>query len=184
MSWTEERVTIAVGLWTDGFSSSQIARRLGGVSRNAVIGKLYRMGLSRRNGPSRPATMTFKPRAAPKIKAAPDGATPRSKKRVGIAGNGTVFECAPDAPLPPPTPVEVVGDPRRIADDDFGGCRWPINDPGIGRMDQTLFCCAAREGGETYCKAHRKLAYTTAGNPTGSKTAKVNDLIRSLRRYA
>lgn len=46
MSWTEERITILQQLWSDGLSASQIATKLGGVTRNAVIGKVHRLGLS------------------------------------------------------------------------------------------------------------------------------------------
>ncbi|RMH48508.1 MAG: GcrA cell cycle regulator, partial [Alphaproteobacteria bacterium] len=49
MSWTEERVELLKTMWTEGKSASQIAKALGGVTRNAVIGKVHRLGLSNRN---------------------------------------------------------------------------------------------------------------------------------------
>src|SRR5436190_3362737 len=48
MSWTDERVELLKKLWTDGLSASQIAAELGGITRNAVIGKVHRLGLSGR----------------------------------------------------------------------------------------------------------------------------------------
>ena len=48
MSWTDERVEILKKLWGEGQSASQIAKELGGVTRNAVIGKVHRLGLSNR----------------------------------------------------------------------------------------------------------------------------------------
>ena len=54
MSWTDERVTVLKKLWAEGHSASQIAKQLGGVTRNAVIGKVHRLGLSGRATPSRP----------------------------------------------------------------------------------------------------------------------------------
>ena len=54
MSWTEERVEKLKTLWAEGHSASQIANQLGGVTRNAVIGKVHRLGLSGRATPSRP----------------------------------------------------------------------------------------------------------------------------------
>ncbi len=48
MAWTEDRVKILATMWLDGKSASEIARHLGGVTRNAVIGKVHRMGLSNR----------------------------------------------------------------------------------------------------------------------------------------
>ncbi len=51
MAWTEERVARLRDLWITGFSASQVAERLGGVTRNAVIGKVHRLGLSGRPSP-------------------------------------------------------------------------------------------------------------------------------------
>ena len=51
--WTDERVDQLKSLWTEGLSASQIARALGGVTRNAVIGKVHRLGLAGRAAPSR-----------------------------------------------------------------------------------------------------------------------------------
>ena len=48
MSWTDERVETLKRMWTEGQSASQIAKELGGVTRNAVIGKVHRLGLSNR----------------------------------------------------------------------------------------------------------------------------------------
>ena len=50
MSWSDERVELLKRLWGEGQSASQIAKELGGVTRNAVIGKVHRLGLSNRNG--------------------------------------------------------------------------------------------------------------------------------------
>lgn len=54
MSWSEERVEILKKLWLDGLSASQIAKQLGDVTRNAVIGKVHRLGLAGRASPSHP----------------------------------------------------------------------------------------------------------------------------------
>ena len=64
--WTEDRVGALKKLWLEGQSASQIAKQLGGgVTRNAVIGKVHRLGLSGRATPSQPARTTFKaPRPA------------------------------------------------------------------------------------------------------------------------
>ena len=53
MSWTDDRVDLLKKLWSEGLSASQIAGRLGGVTRNAVIGKVHRLGLSGRATTSR-----------------------------------------------------------------------------------------------------------------------------------
>lgn len=73
MSWTDERVETLKRMWIEGQSASQIAKELGGVTRNAVIGKVHRLGLSNRNtGPTSegedngaPAVAAPEPAAAP-----------------------------------------------------------------------------------------------------------------------
>lgn len=66
MFWTEERVTALQQLWAQGLSASQIAERLGSVTRNAVIGKAHRLGLASRpspiklEGPPRPRVGKYK----------------------------------------------------------------------------------------------------------------------------
>jgi GcrA cell cycle regulator len=50
MAWNDERVDLLKKMWSEGQSASQIAKELGGVTRNAVIGKVHRLGLSNRNG--------------------------------------------------------------------------------------------------------------------------------------
>src|SRR5436853_2536078 len=63
MSWTDERVELLKKLWSDGLSASQIAGELGGITRNAVIGKVHRLGLSgRAKSPSSSAPRVRKPR--------------------------------------------------------------------------------------------------------------------------
>ncbi len=92
MSWTDERVETLKTMWNDGKSASQIAKELGGVTRNAVIGKVHRLGLSNRAQPAKaaakdasaakPATATAKPKpAAAKAPAAekPQPAAARAK---------------------------------------------------------------------------------------------------------
>ena len=75
MSWTDERVELLKKMWNEGHSASQIAKELGGVTRNAVIGKVHRLGLSNRNGPETDATADAKPKAAAEPpKAAPEPA--------------------------------------------------------------------------------------------------------------
>ena len=78
MSWTEERIERLKAMWTKGATASQIAEELGGVSRNAVIGKAHRLGLESRPSPVKageekekkakpaPAPRAAKPAAAPK----------------------------------------------------------------------------------------------------------------------
>ena len=64
MSWTDERVETLKKMWGEGQSASQIAKELGSVTRNAVIGKVHRLGLSNRAGGT-PAKPAAKEKAAP-----------------------------------------------------------------------------------------------------------------------
>jgi GcrA cell cycle regulator len=72
MTWTDERVETLKTMWTDGKSASQIAKELGGVTRNAVIGKVHRLGLSNRNGPGdRPEDIELGPEAVEELPPSP-----------------------------------------------------------------------------------------------------------------
>ena len=73
MSWTDERVEILKKMWGEGQSASQIAKELGGVTRNAVIGKVHRLGLSNRagSGGTAKAEPKAKPAAKPEAKPKP-----------------------------------------------------------------------------------------------------------------
>ncbi|NCO20805.1 MAG: GcrA cell cycle regulator [Rhodobacterales bacterium] len=94
MSWTDERVELLKKMWGEGQSASQIAKELGGVTRNAVIGKVHRLGLSNRTaiptaaGKPEPAVAAAPP-APPEIAVAPDA--PQAKPDV---------VAAPPAPKP------------------------------------------------------------------------------------
>jgi GcrA cell cycle regulator len=65
MSWTEERIERLKSMWTEGATASQIAEDLGGVSRNAVIGKAHRLGLESRPSPVKPGEEKEKKAKAP-----------------------------------------------------------------------------------------------------------------------
>ncbi|MDF3606887.1 GcrA family cell cycle regulator [Paracoccus sp. DMF-8] len=94
MSWTDERVETLKRMWSEGQSASQIAKELGGVTRNAVIGKVHRLGLSNRNDET-PAPAAAQPAAAPAP--APEPAATAAPKPA---------PAAKPAPEPQPRPVE------------------------------------------------------------------------------
>src|SRR5689334_25151170 len=83
MSWTEERIERLKKMWHDGATASQIADELGGVSRNAVIGKAHRLGLEQRPSPVKPGEEKEAKKApaapAPATAAAPAKATPKAE---------------------------------------------------------------------------------------------------------
>ena len=79
MSWTEERIDRLKAMWTKGATASQIAEELGGVSRNAVIGKAHRLGLESRPSPVKPGEEKEK-KAAAKAAPAPKAAKPAAPR--------------------------------------------------------------------------------------------------------
>ncbi len=105
MSWTEERVEILKKLWAEGKSASQIAKELGGVTRNAVIGKIHRLGLSNRDGGKggargKAAKVETAPKTAAPAEAAPGEpapARPAATTDTGAA-EAPATEAAPAAP--------------------------------------------------------------------------------------
>ena len=78
MNWTDERVELLKKLWADGLSASQIASQLGGVTRNAVIGKVHRLNLS---GRAKPASNAARPRKARPATPAPPVIAPADGRR-------------------------------------------------------------------------------------------------------
>jgi GcrA cell cycle regulator len=82
MSWTEERIERLKKMWHDGATASEIADKLGGVSRNAVIGKAHRLGLEARPSPVKPGEEGAAPAAKParKAEAAPAPKAPAAEK--------------------------------------------------------------------------------------------------------
>lgn len=83
MSWTDERVETLKKMWGEGQSASQIAKELGGVTRNAVIGKVHRLGLSNRAGSGGSSATKAAPKEKPAAKAAAAPKAPPKPKATG-----------------------------------------------------------------------------------------------------
>ncbi len=104
MSWTDERVETLKRMWAEGQSASQIAKELGGVTRNAVIGKVHRLGLSNRNedeaAAPAPAEAKPDPKPAPQPAAAAPAAEPKPAPEVAkpAAAPAAEAEAAPAVP--------------------------------------------------------------------------------------
>jgi GcrA cell cycle regulator len=99
MSWTEERIERLKKMWHDGATASQIADELGGVSRNAVIGKAHRLGLEQRPSPVKPGEEKEVRKPAPAA-AAPPRTAPKAEAPVRAAPYAT----QPHAPAATATP--------------------------------------------------------------------------------
>ena len=103
MSWTEERIEHLKKMWHDGATASQIADELGGVSRNAVIGKAHRLGLEQRPSPVKPGEEKDVKKAAPSA-AAPKPAAQRSEPAKPAAAPAAAAPAAPHANPPRSAP--------------------------------------------------------------------------------
>ncbi len=104
MSWTEERIERLKKMWHDGATASQIADELGGVSRNAVIGKAHRLGLEQRPSPVKPGEEkeAKKPAASAHAAPAPKAAAPKAEttKAATPAASSAATTQAPQAAAP------------------------------------------------------------------------------------
>src|SRR4051794_37993232 len=125
MSWTDERVEMLKKLWAEGLSASQIAAELGGITRNAVIGKVHRLGLSgRAKSPSSAAPRPRKARAHPHM---------LRVSRPAMRGNTALahaFEYEVEAEPELVDNVIPLGQRRTLLELTEATCRWPIGDPG------------------------------------------------------
>ncbi|MEG1451296.1 cell cycle sigma 70 cofactor GcrA [Brevundimonas sp.] len=191
--WTEDRVGALKKLWLEGQSASQIAKALGGgVTRNAVIGKVHRLGLSGRAAPSQPARTTFRT-ARPSAKAATAAATTTNAAPAAPAPQPTQAPSAPRrieavAPRPAAVPSQVAQPSAPAPMPELPGtatvltlgahmCKWPIGDP----SSREFSFCGRRASEGVYCIEHARVAY----QPQVRKGAKdgATELARSLRRY-
>jgi GcrA cell cycle regulator len=171
MSWTDERVSTLKKLWLDGLSASQIAKQLGGVTRNAVIGKVHRLGLSGRAAPSQPTRTVFKAPRPARPAAAPAAAAPSAPRRL--------TEQATPVAITAPSHIYRVEEPGSATVLTLGAhmCKWPIGDPS---NDGFTFCGRRSSEGIPYCNEHAAVAYQPQ---QAKKKAGGADLARSLRRY-
>jgi GcrA cell cycle regulator len=185
MSWTDERVETLKKMWNEGQSASQIAKELGGVTRNAVIGKVHRLGLSNRVGPGgeEPApAAAAAPRVPPmaveveieaveveievdiveedepeEIEAAP--ALP-VRKQIIPAGQPlppqpSANEISPEA-LAKVNEVEKVARRLTLMELTEKTCKWPVGDPATPNF---WFCGLPVQQGKPYCEAHVGVAF-------------------------
>ena len=152
LQWTDERVELLKKLWNDGLSASQIANELGQVTRNAVIGKVHRLGLSgRAKSPSSAAPQPRKARPAQHMMRV---TRPVSRGNTALA---QAFEVEVEvAPLPAIDNVVPMGERCTIMELKEYSCRWPIGEPG---KDDFRYCGARSSTGLPYCAYHSRIAY-------------------------
>jgi GcrA cell cycle regulator len=153
MSWTDERVELLRKLWLEGLSASQIARELAnGITRNAVIGKVHRLGLSGRIKAASPAS------ARPRLKTM----RPAHARPSGMSMRGNTALALKPQMMEAPRPIEEIVIPISemvtIMELKEAMCRWPVGDPTTAEF---RFCGAKKSPTATspYCPYHSRLAY-------------------------
>lgn len=169
MNWTDERVETLKKLWAEGLSASQIAAQLGGVSRNAVIGKVHRLKLSSRGRATSPRTR--------QKKAQPTGTTTSRRPRntrpittsIGATALQAQFDEEPVARLyvrPSENVVVPISRKLSLVQLNETTCKWPNGDP---LSEEFSFC--GNEAGESgpYCTYHSRLAYQPAAERRRSR---------------
>lgn len=159
MSWTDERVELLRQLWLDGKSASQISAELGlGITRNAVIGKVHRLGLSGRAKSASPAAPRVRQRPPPAPRA------PMASRASGgahiVRGNTALAFSLDTAIDPQPAFHEDVVVPMSlrvtIVELKEAMCRWPLGDP---TTPEFRYCGIQTAGTGPYCVHHGQMAY-------------------------
>ena len=152
-TWTDERVEMLKKLWSEGLSASQIAAEIGSVTRNAVIGKVHRLGLSGRGkAKSSSHQRVKKPSRTPSAPAAIGEQVPLSAG--AIAPIPLAMEQEPVATMD--DVVVPMSERVTIMDLRESMCRWPMGDP---TKAEFRFCGARSVTGLPYCTHHSRIAY-------------------------
>ncbi len=166
MNWTDERVELLKKLWAEGLSASQIAAQLGGVSRNAVIGKVHRLKLSSRGRATNTAPRQKK--AAPSVGGSTSStrrkSSPRPMAAASIGATALKVQFEEDAVAyqevrPTENVVLPISRNLKLVQLSERTCKWPNGDP---LSEEFNFC--GNDVGEAgpYCTYHSKLAYQPA----------------------
>ncbi len=155
MSWTDDRVARLSKLWAEGLSASQIAADLGGVTRNAVIGKVHRLGLS---GRAKSASSTVRKRRAQ------TSGYKRTRRPAARTSGANALKLDVDAEIRfRPKPIEDVVIPiskkLELLQLTEETCKWPTGDP---QRPDFSFCGHTSRETTPYCEYHSKLAFQPA----------------------
>lgn len=154
--WSVERTEALRRLWAEGLSASQVAKELGGVTRNAVLGKVDRLGLGGRVKPKsvRP------PRIRVRKSSTGNPSAPRARKPMARfdwwSGPGQ-----PSEPQMTDLPPEQSDCAVTFVDLRHDTCRWPMGEG--ADLDTLQFCGAAPFPDKPYCARHCRVAYRAPG---------------------
>jgi GcrA cell cycle regulator len=159
--WTKEREELLRTLWADGLSAGRIAEELGGVTRNAIIGKVHRLGLSGRKQGNPQGVNQRKPRTQRPVV---NSLITQLKARAAAVAvkPGPVFEIEPELEAIPYDNVIPIGQRCSLMNLTEDRCHWPIGDP---RDAHDFFFCGGRAiPGLPYCGYHTRIAYQPAAD--------------------
>jgi GcrA cell cycle regulator len=156
INWTDDRVEQLKKLWESGLSASQIAAELGNITRNAVIGKVHRLGLSgRAKTPSSAAPRQRKVRAPQHMMRI---SRPMSRGNTALA---QAFEVEVETDPVAFDNVVPMNQRRSLLELTEDTCHWPIGDPA---STEFFFCGGKALGGLPYCTQHSRVAYQPASD--------------------
>ena len=183
MAWSEERVAVLKKMWLDGNSASEIAKALGSITRNAVIGKVHRLGLSNRDS----NTVKTGISANKTVKKVKRGRPPKVISEPKKRGRPQKIKEPIETTVDKGKPIIASGASKRSSDNKLEvvsdlseetlknlhnvemkskkisimelterTCKWPIGDPAT---DAFWFCGHEAEPGKPYCKTHISIAF-------------------------
>lgn len=165
MAWTDEMVDQLRAMWVEGLTTGEIGKRLG-VSKNSIVGKVHRLGLSGRPSPikKKEDTNTAAPAVEPQAKPVKEKNTPKEPKaakpkpeKAAVAEEVSV-EKMPEKNACVSKPHSHNGK-TMLTDLDNHTCRWPLGDP---KDENFHFCGKKVRIGQTYCDEHANIAYVKA----------------------
>jgi GcrA cell cycle regulator len=163
-TWTSERIELLKRCLHAGLSCGQTAREIG-VTRNAVIGKMNRLGLSR---PKDVIGRQLEQRRAARLARPKTPRTWRSKRpRLNIFAQHEMLMAAFPRPQPPAEDIPIYnGRGCTLLELSQGKCRWPISNPGT---EDFHFCGNEPVKGLPYCLGHARIAYRSVGRQHSSR---------------
>ena len=154
VTWTDDRVEQLKKLWEAGLSASQIAAELGNVTRNAVIGKVHRLGLSGRA--KSPTTSVPRPRKARPAQHIIRISRPVARGNTALA---QAFEVEYEADPIAFDNVVPMSQRKTLLELNEDTCHWPVGDPG---SPDFFFCGGKSLANLPYCAHHSRIAYQPA----------------------
>ncbi len=173
MTWTQERITLLIDLWMSGKSASIVAKELGNISRNAVIGKVHRLGIANRTNLKKTVAKTTKNNSEKIIlkSTRPQKSSPKRNPAFNIAVKDTGGKIRVQTKREPHPPRKynkshvLNRDPNAptqfknlsLLELTENSCRWPSGDPQDSNFH---FCGCPAEPNSSYCSYHAQVAYT------------------------